>query len=190
MVEGHVSVRACGFESRPGHFTPTRVAKLVDAQSSGGCAFGRAGSSPVPGTVKALARPRLFFSYSRKPNPHVRIPMRNWTNSPQLECIFDTWLPTTPSAHRTTSPSPEYKGPFSSAVPAVLNRSNKFWTLHVHCSNLVFTCLERGFGSHVRGPMHLKASGSLPCNGLKPRGEKPAYRWPPKWPTPNTWKPV
>ena len=54
MVEGHVSVRACGFESRPGHFTLTRVAKLVDAQSSGGCAFGRAGSSPVPGTEKTL----------------------------------------------------------------------------------------------------------------------------------------
>ena len=29
-----------------------RVAKLVDAQSSGGCAFGRVGSSPVPGTFK------------------------------------------------------------------------------------------------------------------------------------------
>ena len=28
------------------------MAKLVDAQSSGGCAFGRAGSSPVPGTSK------------------------------------------------------------------------------------------------------------------------------------------
>ena len=56
-----MSVRACGFESRPGHFTPTRVAKLVDAQSSGGCAFGRAGSSPVPGTMKALGNPRLFL---------------------------------------------------------------------------------------------------------------------------------
>jgi hypothetical protein len=56
-----VSVRACGFESRSGHFTPTRVAKLVDAQSSGGCAFGRAGSSPVPGTMKALGNPRLFL---------------------------------------------------------------------------------------------------------------------------------
>ena len=30
----------------------TRVAKLVDAQSSEGCAFGRAGSNPVPGTCK------------------------------------------------------------------------------------------------------------------------------------------
>ena len=60
MVEGHVSVRACGFESRPGHFTLTRVAKLVDAQSSGGCAFGRAGSSPVPGTEK-LWRSQGFF---------------------------------------------------------------------------------------------------------------------------------
>ena len=47
-----MSVRACGFESRSGHFTPTRVAKLVDAQSSEGCAFGRAGSNPVPGTCK------------------------------------------------------------------------------------------------------------------------------------------
>jgi hypothetical protein len=32
----------------------TRVAKLVDAQSSGGCAFGRAGSSPAPGTKREI----------------------------------------------------------------------------------------------------------------------------------------
>ncbi len=34
--------------------TPTRVAKLVDAQSSEGCALGRAGSNPVPGTQKGF----------------------------------------------------------------------------------------------------------------------------------------
>ena len=59
MVEGHVSVRACGFESRSGHFAPTRVAKLVDAQSSEGCAFGRAGSNPVPGTFSRTTPPAL-----------------------------------------------------------------------------------------------------------------------------------
>ena len=36
----------------------TRVAKLVDAQSSGGCAFGRAGSSPAPGTKREIAAMR------------------------------------------------------------------------------------------------------------------------------------
>ena len=34
------------------YLSSTRVAKLVDAQSSGGCAFGRAGSSPAPGTTR------------------------------------------------------------------------------------------------------------------------------------------
>ena len=56
-----MSFRACGFESRSGHFTPTRVAKLVDAQSSGGCAFGRAGSNPVPGTRRSFGTAKAFF---------------------------------------------------------------------------------------------------------------------------------
>ena len=43
----------------------------------------------------------------------------------------------------------------------------------MHCSILVFICFELVFGSHVRGPMHLKASGGLPAM-VKTAREKPA----------------
>lgn len=42
----------------------TQVAKLVDAQSSGGCALGRAGSSPVLGTINgAVDRSFLYLLF-------------------------------------------------------------------------------------------------------------------------------
>ena len=57
----------------------TQVAKLVDAQSSGGCAFGRAGSSPL-GYFKSLGasagvfvpETRRFVARSKAPMPTAR----------------------------------------------------------------------------------------------------------------------
>ena len=48
--------------------SPAHVVKLVDTQSSGGCAFGRGGSNPLMRTFpNLLALPRLrrgfFYAY-------------------------------------------------------------------------------------------------------------------------------
>ena len=174
MVEGHVSVRACGFESRPGHFTPTRVAKLVDAQSSGGCAFGRAGSSPVPGTEKALAQPGLFFAAQASADS-PRIPMRNPSVSPLAAYLYRVVTNNPIGAPHDTSIT-GVKRPFLISGPCSAESSSKYWTPRVHCSIPAFTYFEQGFGNHAHGPMHSKASGNRLCTGLQPRGVKPASR--------------
>ena len=81
------------------------MAKLVDAQSSGGCAFGRAGSSPALGTQKEAPFRGLFFFacnlYSTQPilpSPIVQ-PMR-------LLC-FTGLLAFTCSVHAQTTAIPD-----------------------------------------------------------------------------------
>ena len=85
------------------------MAKLVDAQSSGGCAFGRAGSSPALGTQKRLRIGASFFMQPIRRSARLSHTNQNRCRMRLLCCTVLLALTAGVRAQTTAIPDPNFE---------------------------------------------------------------------------------